>query len=115
WSDLKYPTGGGNFPLWESDMLRQQVFRALFDDWQNPRYANDNLGDGFPVLGDTPSPDPNRTPGITKKEVPSLVTSFEDKDNFKKRPGVPAIPIGTELNKKLLETFEGLVHLIENL
>jgi hypothetical protein len=41
--------GKGNFPLWESCVLRP-AFRALFVDWE---------GNGFPDLEDAPSPDPN--------------------------------------------------------
>ncbi len=47
------PSGGeGNFPLWESCALREDVFRELFQDWQNG-------SENFPDLGDDPSPDPN--------------------------------------------------------
>src|SRR4051812_41080411 len=35
WQTIAYPTGRGNFPLWESDVLRQEAFRVLFRDWQN--------------------------------------------------------------------------------
>ena len=43
--------GTGNFPLWESEILRP-LFRAFFDDWQHG--VND-----FPDLVDATSPDPN--------------------------------------------------------
>jgi hypothetical protein len=47
------PSGGeGNFPLWESCALRNDVFRALFADWENGSAV-------FPDLGDAPSFDPN--------------------------------------------------------
>lgn len=44
--------GSGNFPIWESCVLRDDGFRALFTDWENGS-AN------FPDLGDAPSTDPN--------------------------------------------------------
>ena len=59
WVDLKYATGTGNFPLWESALLRP-AFRKAFKDWQN--------GDRqFPDLGDPTSPHPNQqtlTPSV---------------------------------------------------
>ncbi|HUH15478.1 MAG TPA: hypothetical protein VML35_06310, partial [Gaiellaceae bacterium] len=57
WHNLAYDTGTGNFPLWESDVLRP-VFRTLFRDWQNGT-------ENFPDLGDAPSPDPNTDPSVT--------------------------------------------------
>jgi len=54
WTDFVYVTGSGNFPLWESEVLRP-VFRSLFVDWQDG-------AEQFPDLGDPTSPDPNRTP-----------------------------------------------------
>lgn len=44
--------GEGNFPLWESCILRDSAFRGLFTDWENGA-AN------FPDLGDAPTVDPN--------------------------------------------------------
>lgn len=44
--------GKGNFPLWESCVLRQDGFRSLFTDWENG-------GANFPDLGDAVSTDPN--------------------------------------------------------
>jgi hypothetical protein len=41
--------GNGNFPLWESCLLRP-AFRRLFKDWE---------GDNFPDHGDLPGPDPS--------------------------------------------------------
>ena len=35
WKDLKQSSGVGNFPLWESNLLRDAAFRALFSDWSN--------------------------------------------------------------------------------
>jgi hypothetical protein len=45
--------GTGQFPLWESCLLRP-TFRALFADWENPGPLAP-----FPDLGDVPSPDPS--------------------------------------------------------
>lgn len=43
--------GSGQFPVWESCLLRP-AFRGLYNDWEN--------GDQeFPALGDAPSPDPS--------------------------------------------------------
>src|SRR5206468_6337865 len=52
-----------NFPLWESDLLRDKAFRKLFKDWQDggenfpdiDQGANKKLGE----FGDATSPDPN--------------------------------------------------------
>jgi hypothetical protein len=50
-----HPTGGhGNFPVWESCILRP-AFRTLFDDWHNGSLNTSN----FPDNGDSVSPDPN--------------------------------------------------------
>jgi hypothetical protein len=35
WRGIEYQVGRGNAPLWESNLLRDKVFRVLFDDWQN--------------------------------------------------------------------------------
>src|SRR6266511_2685328 len=79
WKDLTYQTGTGNFPLWESTLLRP-VFRALFKDWQNGALQ-------FPDLGDTPSDDPNATgPGPAVTPGP-YVTPFD-------QPAPPAPPSG---------------------
>ena len=49
--------GKGNFPIWESCLLRP-AFRALLTDWEStPR--------NFPALGDTVSPDPSDPDGPT--------------------------------------------------
>lgn len=48
-----HPGGEGNFPLWESCILRDSVFRTLFVDWENPPSQN------FPDLFDNVSVDPN--------------------------------------------------------
>ena len=56
------PSGGeGNFPLWESCVLRDKGFRALFRDWENDAGRDGILGPGenFPDLGDAASADPN--------------------------------------------------------
>src|SRR5262249_46249364 len=52
WLGLQYATGNGNFPMWESCLLRDKVFRVLFKDWQNG-------AQNFPDLGDLTSHDPN--------------------------------------------------------
>jgi hypothetical protein len=44
--------GSGNFPLWESCVLRDRAFRTIYKDWENGS-AN------FPDLGDQTSADPN--------------------------------------------------------
>ncbi len=67
WTDLVYPGGGGNNPLWESEVLRP-VFRDLFTDWLNGSLQ-------FPALGDAASPDPN-TSTIAKSELGSHATPF---------------------------------------
>jgi hypothetical protein len=59
--------GNGNFPLWESVVLRNKVFRVLFKDWENPANAQPN----FPDLGDSASHDPNEKPPTV-----TLVPSF---------------------------------------
>ncbi len=70
WLDVVYASGNGNFPLWESELLRP-VFRAFFDDWQN-------FGLDFPELGDATSPDPNTTPGLVPEATHgSWATPFE--------------------------------------
>jgi hypothetical protein len=49
---LTGPIGGnGNFPLWESCLLRP-AFRTLFTDWENG-------AENFPDSGDATSPDPS--------------------------------------------------------
>ena len=62
WRPLEYETGGGNFPLWESDILRP-VWQAYFEDWQNGRSIDfqTGLNIDYPMLGDEPSDDPNDT------------------------------------------------------
>jgi len=55
WRDISYRTGQGNFPLWESALLRDAAFRTLFHDWQNG-------SEKFPDLGDRTTPDPNAAP-----------------------------------------------------
>jgi hypothetical protein len=54
WRGIEYRTGQGNFPLWESEILRP-VFRTLFTDWMDGT-------ENFPDLGDAPTTDPNQTP-----------------------------------------------------
>src|SRR5206468_2796969 len=52
WRGTEYGVGRGNFPLWESGLLRATAFRTLFKDWQDG-------SENFPDLGDPTSPDPN--------------------------------------------------------
>jgi hypothetical protein len=49
--------GTGNFPLWESCLLRDKVFRVLFRDWES-QYRDPNA-QNFPDYGDDASHDPN--------------------------------------------------------
>jgi len=54
-------SGNGNFPLWESCLLRDSVFRSLFVDWQDD-FRDDgviNQSAHFPDHGDAPSHDRN--------------------------------------------------------
>ncbi|HEU4514821.1 MAG TPA: hypothetical protein VFR87_17055 [Nocardioidaceae bacterium] len=56
--------GSGEFPLWESCLLRPS-FRGLYDDWETdptwwPELANHEIDHpDFPALGDTTSSDPS--------------------------------------------------------
>lgn len=81
WVDLAYTAGSGNFPLWESDLLRP-VFRTLFTDWQNG-------SENFPDLGDATSDDPNDTPGIVASPIGALLAPFE--------PSQIVVPAGGDL------------------
>ena len=85
WGPLKYNTGTGNFPLWESDMLREPVFRKLFVDWQNG-------GANFPDFGDATSKDPNEDASIHAHPIPSY---FRGPQEFL-RPA-PRTPTGVTL------------------
>ena len=53
--------GEGNFPLWESCVLRDRGFRALFRDWENDGDRNGVItaAENFPEHGDGTSGDPN--------------------------------------------------------
>lgn len=57
--------GEGNFPLWESCILRDRAFRTLFRDWENdghPGGTPDGVitpAENFPALGDAVSQDSN--------------------------------------------------------
>jgi hypothetical protein len=61
WSGVAYATGRGNFPLWESSLLRP-AFRKLFTDWENGRVSKWDDPNNFPDLGDVPTVDPNAKP-----------------------------------------------------
>ena len=54
WQDITYAMGTGNFPIWESESLREDVFRKVFKDWEN-------YGECFPPLGDEPTSDTHVT------------------------------------------------------
>src|SRR5262249_5654281 len=87
WEYLRFTGGSGNFPLWESEVLRP-VFRALFQDWQNgPKQ--------FPDLGDVTSPDRNvaGTPSPTAG-IPSLTTPFDSLAEAVHPPGLVLIAAG---------------------
>ncbi|KPJ90450.1 MAG: hypothetical protein AMJ53_13520, partial [Gammaproteobacteria bacterium SG8_11] len=68
WQSIAYPTGNGNFPLWESETLRDSAFRQLFRDWSNgdvsyqewldAQGAVADVPNNFPDLGDEPTADP---------------------------------------------------------
>ena len=55
--------GEGNFPLWESCILRDDVFRTVFTDWENGPAQ-------FPDLGDPTSTDPNDPAPPTSSVTP---------------------------------------------
>ncbi|KPJ90223.1 MAG: hypothetical protein AMJ53_14410, partial [Gammaproteobacteria bacterium SG8_11] len=70
WQNISYPSGAGNFPLWEAASLRNDAFRKLFRDWMNDpvdydqwqRFHNSEPGstspaNNFPDLGDTTTDD----------------------------------------------------------
>jgi len=64
-----HAAGEGNFPLFESCLLRKRVFRRIFKDWENDVPSRGGDGDGvldaaenFPDLGDEPTPDPSAPP-----------------------------------------------------
>ncbi len=48
--------GTGQFPLWESCVLRDLAFRRLFVDWETPEHRPGNPVN-FPAYFDDPSPD----------------------------------------------------------
>lgn len=76
--------GEGNFPLFESCLLRKKVFRRLFQDWEND--DTPGIGDydrqldaveNFPDFGDAPSPDwtnePDPTPSWLTVGFPHVI------------------------------------------
>src|SRR5262249_54836654 len=69
WQGIQYPAGVGNFPLWESSLLRDKVFRKLFVDWQDGNQQ-------FPELGDPPTFDPQT--GRTTPVIFGTFPAFED-------------------------------------
>ena len=85
WIETAYEGSSGNFPLWESELLRP-VFRSVFRDWQN--------GDlNFPALGDATSNDPNQAGGPKAYVDPAgiYVTPFTP------QPSLPVAAPGTAL------------------
>ena len=62
--------GEGNFPLWESCILRDDGFRTLFTDWENG-------ADNFPDLGDDTSADPN-DPDLPTSKVTAMGNVYTD-------------------------------------
>src|SRR5262249_558871 len=84
WVQLGYDGGSGNFPLWESEVLRP-VFRAYFRDWQNGPHQ-------FPDLGDPTSHDPNTTP-----MAPSTFVHGSYATPFSPVPEDPAVPTPTPI------------------
>jgi hypothetical protein len=71
--------GTGQFPLWESCLLRP-TFRTLFRDWENPSAS-------FPDLGDVASVDPSEPAGpaielgIEGRHFDDGTTHFLDRDH----------------------------------
>jgi hypothetical protein len=60
--------GAGNFPIWESCVLRP-AFRKLFADWE---------ATGFPEFGDAPSADPTNDPAAPTSSLARTGASFDD-------------------------------------
>jgi hypothetical protein len=92
WVDLNYPAGSGNFPLWESELLRP-AFRSLFSDWQNGPLQ-------FPTLGDPASPDPNQFPEGSYEPsatIPNLATPFDQLPSVDTPAGLTYIVSGTQV------------------
>jgi Ca2+-binding RTX toxin-like protein len=98
WTNLVYPTGGGNNPLWESAILRP-VFRKLFKDWQDGTSQ-------FPALGDPTSPDPNTT-SIAKSQRPTEATAFGPVA----APAPLSIPIPDSVKQLILDGLNDVVNL----
>jgi len=93
WTDFGYKAGNGNFPLWESDLLRPE-FRKLFKDWHNPDAIPDYR---FPDLGDATSNDPNDTAGLTwDATIPNLATPFDPSPALAPASGHTIIVSGTQ-------------------
>jgi hypothetical protein len=59
--------GAGNFPIWESCVLRP-AFRQLFTDWE---------ATGFPEFGDAPGADPANDPDPPTSTLARTGTSFD--------------------------------------
>src|SRR5207245_10571995 len=80
WRGIEYKVGQGNFPLWESVLLRDKAFRKLFKDWQDGGENFPDIDQGFAKklgeFGDATTVDPNTItpPGpITYGSFPAYV------------------------------------------
>jgi hypothetical protein len=62
--------GNGNFPLWESCVLRP-AFRVLFKDWENG-------SENFPDLGDVTSSDPVNDPQAPESKLIVTGNTYSD-------------------------------------
>ncbi|MCA9189899.1 MAG: zinc dependent phospholipase C family protein, partial [Planctomycetales bacterium] len=87
WVDSGFRSGTGNFPLWESKLLRP-AFRQLFVDWMNGSLQ-------FPDLGDQPSDDPNQLP-IAANPIPSAATPFDPLPTIVPPAGVSIVVTGNQ-------------------
>jgi hypothetical protein len=108
-----YPSGGeGNFPLWESCVLRDRAFRTLFRDWESDGYAGgvvmppNPVRDGvispaenFPAYGDATSQDPNDPSAPTSRVVigtPQVAGTDADGTAFTYVSGATAVTLETK-------------------
>jgi len=88
WSELTHQGGSGNFPLWQSAVLRP-VFRVLFKDWQNGTAT-------FPKLGDDATADPNDDPTLRPAATPAYRTPFDALPDPAPAIGIPITVNGAE-------------------
>lgn len=93
WRDIHYLTGAGNWALWESELLRDNVFRKLFFDWQN----GDVIGNW--ISGERQGPP--KTVEVRMADLSGIVPEVELGE-------VPAGRNATEILSNLqIETSEG--------